>query len=325
MLMMKVLIIFVHILLFSFVDVAVISTGGFIPFLILIYMMRLSCEAYDARKYNKRNPDNKVTILFTRFIAMNLACLVSLVLSAGYVYGSSMSYQSYYDYDPTQILIEGFFSMILCGLPIVVSYIILKVSYREEYAKGTKIIEEFKKSIKEEKLKNADTEESSEASAINDYSTSTKDEATILEDNPIFLPSEVNGIESAMINKIDRSIRYCKYCGKPINGTSKKCTGCGKQYFRAKLFWTVLSIIVLIWICLVSIIFNVIFLNTIESHEVDEEKVEFMDSHVVIVNTKYNKYHKYGCNDLDMDGILVFNEYNAEKKGYIPCRKCCND
>lgn len=28
--------------------------------------------------------------------------------------------------------------------------------------------------------------------------------------------------------------RYCKLCGQPIDNTTKKCTGCGKQYFKAR-------------------------------------------------------------------------------------------
>ncbi len=26
--------------------------------------------------------------------------------------------------------------------------------------------------------------------------------------------------------------KYCKLCGKEIDSTTRKCTGCGKQYFR---------------------------------------------------------------------------------------------
>lgn len=42
-------------------------------------------------------------------------------------------------------------------------------------------------------------------------------------------------------------LRYCKRCGKPINSTAKKCTGCGKQYFtfRRHAIWIVPAVIVM--------------------------------------------------------------------------------
>ena len=43
-------------------------------------------------------------------------------------------------------------------------------------------------------------------------------------------------------------LRYCKLCGHAIDGVTKKCTGCGKQYFKAKLkpLYVVLAIFILL-------------------------------------------------------------------------------
>ena len=48
--------------------------------------------------------------------------------------------------------------------------------------------------------------------------------------------------------------RYCKHCGHAIDSSSKKCTGCGKQYFKAKFRWSfVILLIVFLFIGYVSI------------------------------------------------------------------------
>ena len=39
--------------------------------------------------------------------------------------------------------------------------------------------------------------------------------------------------------------RYCKRCGQPIDNTTKKCTGCGKRYFKAK-FMTLYALLIII-------------------------------------------------------------------------------
>lgn len=50
--------------------------------------------------------------------------------------------------------------------------------------------------------------------------------------------------------------RFCKLCGSPIDPTTKKCTGCGKQYFRlpsrkgSSLAWKVVTILSVIAVCL---------------------------------------------------------------------------
>lgn len=50
--------------------------------------------------------------------------------------------------------------------------------------------------------------------------------------------------------------RFCKHCGSPIDPATKKCTGCGKQYFRlpsrkgSSLVWKVVAVLSVIAVCL---------------------------------------------------------------------------
>lgn len=47
-----------------------------------------------------------------------------------------------------------------------------------------------------------------------------------------------------------RKIRFCKRCGGAIDGETKKCSGCGKQYFRLKI--TIPTILVTLAIVLLA-------------------------------------------------------------------------
>lgn len=54
-----------------------------------------------------------------------------------------------------------------------------------------------------------------------------------------------------------------------------------------------------------------------------EDKVKFMDDHVVIVPEYTNIYHKYECQYLDLtNGGYIFNPENAEAQGYKACKHC---
>lgn len=61
---------------------------------------------------------------------------------------------------------------------------------------------------------------------------------------------------SAPIKPKESKPRFCKHCGHPIDPATKKCTGCGKQYFRlpsrkgSSLTWKVTTILSVIAVCL---------------------------------------------------------------------------
>ena len=45
---------------------------------------------------------------------------------------------------------------------------------------------------------------------------------------------------------------YCSKCGSPVDPETKKCTGCGKQYFNIHklVSWKIISIILFICLCI---------------------------------------------------------------------------
>jgi len=61
---------------------------------------------------------------------------------------------------------------------------------------------------------------------------------------------------SAPIKPKKTKPHFCKHCGSPVDPSTKKCTGCGKQYFRlpsrkgSSLTWKVVTILSVITACL---------------------------------------------------------------------------
>lgn len=155
--------------------------------------------------------------------------------------------------------------------------------------------------------------------------------------------------------------RFCKLCGGLIDPVTRKCTGCRKQYFRLPTFagnrWLVVATAVSCVITLL-LLFALwekssqidVFRATIADQErtiddlemtiadksevVDYLKQEnrdmrkeiwFYDNHVVFIGDDgTKKYHKYGCDDLDLSYFWAYNTEAANDKGYKPCSKCCN-
>ena len=151
-------------------------------------------------------------------------------------------------------------------------------------------------------------------------------------------------------------IRFCGKCGSQIDSETKKCTGCGKQYFKGlkhyfKLIFNKKRIlpIVLSVLLVFSLISNILqqidindYTNIVrEKHntikEKDEEfweefkkrlnlqqKLNFYEKNAVIVSDDgTNLYHKYGCEDLDLSYFWIYNTENAKHQGYVPHSKCC--
>ena len=140
---------------------------------------------------------------------------------------------------------------------------------------------------------------------------------------------------------------YCKKCGSSIDGKTKKCTGCGKQYF--KWDWKVFSF-VLVCVLLVGTSALSIFQYTAIA-ELEEEsealqttiktleataksrletileykhKVDFLDySIALVVSDNTDVYHTYDCFHFkNADSYWAYNIAAAESKGYRPCKMC---
>lgn len=156
----------------------------------------------------------------------------------------------------------------------------------------------------------------------------------------------IETIESDNSNKKET---FCKKCGNLLND-DKKCTSCGKQYFKITINFIIILILSLIIVVLGTLLGfqiknNLDLENKIQ--KVDKEKntlsaqvteyknkyydilfdrvgkESFMDEHVVIVcNDGTKKYHKYGCEDLNLSYFWVYNTEAAIDEGYKMCKKC---
>lgn len=153
--------------------------------------------------------------------------------------------------------------------------------------------------------------------------------------------------------------KYCHKCGKAIDNKSKKCSGCGKQYFRWKhLLIGLLIIIPITILASVSIYYYSECQNyqkkyiqakadsdqlkqLLEQREgelasihedIDElseriypmlDDIEFYHEHIVFRSDDNTElYHKYGCPRLDLSCFWAYNTEMAEQLGYEPCDYC---
>ena len=153
--------------------------------------------------------------------------------------------------------------------------------------------------------------------------------------------------------------KYCSRCGNGIDPITKKCTGCGKQYFKGITIKGLL-IVTLSVLFTVSFAGNIILSYAISSskEEYDEfknsnktriaalkseiseleeryktlknkyyeanEKATFMDKHVVFVEDDGTKlYHKYDCIKFSKNSFWAFNVEATKNAGYKPCPICC--
>lgn len=150
-------------------------------------------------------------------------------------------------------------------------------------------------------------------------------------------------------------IKYCSRCGSAIDNKTKKCTGCGKQYFRGLRFTkfsVTVIILVLVFAALSALcVLQYINVDRLETKVSDLEqqvkykettikikdatikrledekwdnwaKLYFFDTYAVMVNSGSKKYHKYGCSDFDESYFWIYNIEAAEDKGYYACSKC---
>lgn len=147
------------------------------------------------------------------------------------------------------------------------------------------------------------------------------------------------------LDKTDKKKRFCKMCGGLIDRESKKCTSCGKQYFKLPkpskrmilptvICSVLIGAIIVLSILLVDSSSTVTLQRKLIKEKNDKisslekkvdtykEKTAFMDDYIVIVGKSNNKYHKYGCSDLDTSSFRAYNITMAKSEGYNACSKC---
>lgn len=153
------------------------------------------------------------------------------------------------------------------------------------------------------------------------------------------------------LDKADKKKRFCKMCGGLIDRGSKKCTSCGKQYFKLHKLSKRTTIFMIICFILVSLnVFQCIFLaesrgtvstqrgviakknaeitqlkKDVEEYkkqaEENSKKAKFLDDYIVLIGEKNNKYHKYDCADFQ-GSFHAYNISAAKAEGYRACSKC---
>lgn len=137
-------------------------------------------------------------------------------------------------------------------------------------------------------------------------------------------------------------IKYCSQCGSQIDPVTKKCTGCGKQYFKGIKItkFTCITTIVAVFL-IISVVFN-IFQN-IKNQELNTEidnliesvddlendiwqyktNANFVDEYVVFVEDDgTNLYHKIDCYRFKRESFWIYNVPTAENYDYSPCPLC---
>lgn len=152
-----------------------------------------------------------------------------------------------------------------------------------------------------------------------------------------------------VMSKKERRPRYCSRCGSIIDNETKKCTGCGKQYFKGIRFSKSSVVIIVLLVAVIGL--TVLNINQYDDCQFykdnckmkDEQienwrnraatleaqiseyksKVEFMDEYVVCVEDDgTNLYHRYECERFVGNSFWVFNVDTAEVRGYRACPNC---
>ncbi len=99
--------------------------------------------------------------------------------------------------------------------------------------------------------------------------TSIQENATPKEElNPVIKIQTEEAVKNLKENKKAKKskVRFCKFCGGQIDAQSKKCVGCGKQYFKGVKFNKFLTTVLILSIVMVtSVILNIVQLVEIEN------------------------------------------------------------
>ena len=151
-----------------------------------------------------------------------------------------------------------------------------------------------------------------------------------------YIPPENQHLDTTIKTK------YCSRCGSPVDNDTKICTGCGKQYFRGLKFNKFsITILIISLLLITSIVMNVWQYNEIDSLSNQKENLENRISELedqsvkdfnklyfferfaeIVANDGTNKYHKWGCSQLDTsNGFWIFNT-DAAKEDYYECQYC---
>ena len=143
--------------------------------------------------------------------------------------------------------------------------------------------------------------------------------------------------------------KYCSKCGALIDFTTKKCTGCGKQYFKGipSIIYILIILLLLVCLCIMTFSSNSqrsqlqYYKDNYESYktkyetsqeqinslreevQINTNKLQFIDNYVVFIEDDgTNLYHIYECEEFVGEEFYVLNTEWAVAEGYKPCSKC---
>ena len=143
-----------------------------------------------------------------------------------------------------------------------------------------------------------------------------KEEAIVIESPTVEIEKNKHrSIEKTKKKKL--KLRFCKFCGAQIDTQTKKCSGCGKQYFKGIKFNKFLIIVFVLSLMIIASV----TLNIVQVAEINRLKADY----AVIVDSNSKRYHLYGCADLDTSSLLeIYNISKVKELGYSECSKCYN-
>ena len=141
--------------------------------------------------------------------------------------------------------------------------------------------------------------------------------------------------------------RFCKFCGGKIDEKTKKCSGCGKQYFKGIKFNKFLTVVLILSLVIISsMILNIVQIEKINELKEDKEywynkyvsksndynkkntelikkdsELKFYKNNVVIVyDDGSNRYHIHGCSNHTDNSFWVYTDVAAKAKNFRPCQ-----
>jgi len=170
-----------------------------------------------------------------------------------------------------------------------------------------------------------DDDEESPNPKINDFSATDLSSYNRFENENVIVASDTtnttlkktNRIHAKLINhniSIKQQKRYCKFCGGLIDSKTKKCTSCGKQYFKFRKKMLIPLVALVIVVCSLLLGF---YIKNIKTEN------DFYGRHVAIIYDNDNRYHKYGCPSVkDTSKFWIMGITAAEREGHNPCPYC---
>ncbi len=148
------------------------------------------------------------------------------------------------------------------------------------------------------------------------------------------------------------SIRYCQKCGGVVDPETKKCTKCGKQYFKFPTNMVRKGIAAFLFLVMAAGLIYLYTQNQALAQELDVKTKEasriegqlkiadnnandwrekylsiyneynFYHQYAVIVQDGVTNYHSYGCPRLDYSYFWIYNKEAAVGRDYDPCPEC---